>query len=265
MPRNEHIQSLERATKILYVVAGVENGCTINQISAQTGIKANTAYRIVRSLEKEHFLLRRTNPLRFTIGQSISELKHLDDTRKLLTSAGKVLVRHQAQIPFATLVFLELRNGINYMRLSVQSNRPGQLIQHRESVIPLYSKASSLLFMAFAPPHEILQFRSNYPFKKHGKSIWGTETKLEAYLSDVRRLGYSAPTITDPEGPNYRVAAPVFSSGNELVGAIGGYILDSAPQKNRILLIRNCKAAANYLSKNIQKDNKDHITRSKTS
>lgn len=252
MPRDESLQSIQRAVKILYGVAGVEDGCTVQQIAARTGLKPNTAYKFIRTLEREHLLRRKKNPLRFVLGQALAELKTLDDERHLLSLAGGMLVQTQALLPLASFCLLEMHHATNYERLSVLSNRPGVLVQRREFSVPLYGKASSLLFLAYCHPDEAQKLYEAHPFEREGRAIWKSRARLEDFLARVRKLGYSQPEVPDSEGSVFRVAAPVFSRGQELIAAIGGFVPIGASKKYRAQLVRLCRKTAAELTERLR-------------
>lgn len=242
MPRNESIQSVQRAVRILYAVAGFDGGRTIGQIAETLGLKPNTAYRFIKTLEQEHMLERKTNPLRFTLGTALSELKRLDDERRLLTVAGPVLVRFQARLPDANLALLELHGTETFQRLCVESDRPGVLIRRREYKVDFYSRASSLLFLAYSHPDDAERIYRAHPFESEGKSVWKTRSRLEDFLRSIRQTGRSQPGF--PERNFFRVAVPVFAPGGEVIAAIGGFIAMDESAKSKHLLVRLCSRAA---------------------
>ncbi|MFA7160930.1 MAG: helix-turn-helix domain-containing protein [Kiritimatiellia bacterium] len=251
MPHDDSIQSIQRAVKVLYAVAGVEDGCSISQIANKTGLKPNTVYKFTRTLEREHLLTRKKSPLRFVLGRTVHELQTLDDERHLLTVSSKILARTQAKLLSAAFTLLELDGTNTHQRLSVDGNRPGVVIQRREYIIPLYEKASSLLFLAHADADQTHKIYAAHPFETKGKTLWGSQARLDAFLEDTRRLGYCQPDIPDCDGPHFRVAAPVFSQGNEVIAAVGACILTSEPKKNRPLLIRLCINAAQEITRSL--------------
>ncbi|RRJ97589.1 hypothetical protein Ga0100231_003555 [Opitutaceae bacterium TAV4] len=248
MPGNESIQSVQRAVKVLYAVAGVDGGCSVAQIAAKAGLKLHTAYKFTQTLEREHLLTRKTNPLRFVLGPALNELKTLDDERQLLTVSSKILVRTHARLPQSNLMLLEQSGTTTYQRLCIQINRPGVVIQRREYLVPLYSKASSLLFLAYSTPEEAQKIYAMNPFEPNGKLVWGTQSRLEECLAKTRRLGYCLPDVPDIEGPMFRVAAPVFSPGNEVIAAVGGVLLLDEPAKFQPTLVRLCREAAKEIT-----------------
>lgn len=259
MPGDSSIQSIQRAIRILYAVAGVEEGCTIARIAERTGIKPNTVYKITRTLEREHLLVRKENPLRFMPGSAISELKALDDQRSLLTAAAQILIRTQARLPQSSFVLLERSGSDVYQRLCVQYNRPGVVIRQREFLVPLYTKASSLLFLAYSRPEEEQRIYDNHPFEKYGRGIWKTRARLDLFLAQTRQLGYCIPPVPDVDGSFYRLAAPVFLPGNEMVAAVGGILKEEDAPKFNSLLVRLCCQAAREITEWLQQEADKHL------
>ncbi len=251
MPRNESMQSLRRAVKILYAVAGVEEGCSTQRIAERTGLKPNTLHRFLRTLEEEHFLMRRMRPLRFLLGPAVTELKTLDDERHLLSVSGEVLVRFQAKLPVSTFNLVELCRTTNYQRLCVQAERPGLVVQRRDFQVPIYEKASSLLFLAYCHPDEARKIYAAHPFGTEGRPYWKNRLELDAFLTRVRRLGYCQPGVPDSEGPVFRVAAPVFSRGREVIAAVGAFVLLSESSRQKKSLIRLCREAAAEITRRL--------------
>lgn len=249
MPNDDSIQSIQKAIRILYAVAGVEDGCSVSQISLKTGIKSHTVYKMTRTLEREHLLTRLKSPLRFVLGSTIRELGVLDEERHLLSYASRVLIRMQSRMMTASFMLLELKDTTTYQRLCVTGNRPGVVIQRREYVVPLYEKASSLLFLAYADPDLSERLYKAHPFDIEGRPYWQTRDRLELFLEKVRRLGYCHLNIPDPDGPYFRVAAPISSPGNDVTATIAGVTLNNAPKAEKSLLIKLCGEGAKEVSK----------------
>lgn len=247
MPKNESLQSARRAIRVLYAIAGSEEGKTINQIAAILGIKPNTAYRLIKTLEQEHVLRRLSNPLRFALGPALSELKRLDDTRHLLTVSESALIRAHTRIPQANLALLELHGTETFQRLCVESSRPGVCIRRREYKLEFYSRATTLLFLTFVSPDEARRIHRAHPFESEGKPVWKSHARLEAFLREIRKTGIARLEL--PGQNFFRVAAPVFSSGKEVIAAIGGYMPPEESLRAKTQLARVCRDAAKEIMK----------------
>ncbi len=253
MPAGNPLQSVQRVARILYAVAGVEDGRTLNQIAEAVGAKPNTVYKFIRTLEAEHFLIRRKHPIRFSLGHALTELKTLDDGRHLLSVAGKVMVRTQAQMPDGNFNLLEYEHPHTYQRLCVQSRRPGVLIRRREYHVEPYIKASSLLFLAYAHPDEVQGYFRAHNFDLLGKPLWHSRERLEEFLTKVRHLGFSQPDFPDDSWDGYwfRVAVPIFAPGGDVLAAIGGFLPANEPVRSRKLMTRLCREAAVEITKKL--------------
>jgi DNA-binding IclR family transcriptional regulator len=246
MTKTQPIQSVQRAVAILYAVAGVEEGRSVPQIAAVLGIKPNTCHKLVLTLEREGLLVRRNKPLRFMLGQAIRELNRLDEDRQLLTLASKWMTRAHGMISSANLVFLEWENAITYQRLRCNANSPGRVIRQRNVVILPYYHISPLVFLTYADQQEALVFDQTYPFDSLGKPIWGSRRRFESYLATIRRQGYA---VSGPEISHwFRVAAPIFSPGNEVLAVIGGYVAQKTSQTIQSRLVKIVTSTARQLT-----------------
>ncbi|MDR1284428.1 MAG: helix-turn-helix domain-containing protein [Opitutaceae bacterium] len=269
MPRNAPIQSIERAVRILFAVAGAEEGRTVAQIAAATDLKAGTAWRLARTLEDMQMLERTradaspssaSSPspssadrepapatplalrLRFRIGAAVGELKQLDDGRHLIAVARRALVRWQARLPSCNLGLVERIGHESCERVRVTSARTGTAVIRRTRLHHPYGKASPLLFLAYAGPDERDDFFHRHPFAPEGRQLWGDRARLDGFLADVCRRGYASPEF--PDGKWFRVAVPVFSSDGHLAAAVGGYVETDASARTRTRLIACCRDAA---------------------
>lgn len=236
---------------MLYAVAGAEDGRTVRQIAGDVGMKPNTAYRFLRTLESEGLISRRESPLRFMIGPSIGELQRLHEERRLLSMGTKILRRTSLQMPRGSFALLEYADSTPWQLLRVESSRPGVVIRPRLfRVSEPFRKASFLLFLAYGNQDQLESQLEKHNFAKTGLPAWGSKRALFDYLASVRRLGYSLPTCPD-DGPSIscRLAYPVLNDGNAVVAAMAAYLLGPSPEKLRRELRSRCRDAAAELQK----------------
>ncbi|WPJ96761.1 helix-turn-helix domain-containing protein [Coraliomargarita algicola] len=249
MPNNTPNQSVQRTVQILYLLAGQEGGLSVRQIADQIKTKPNTAYRLIRSMELEKLVERRTEPIRFILGPAVAQLYHLNQERHLLSEADRLLRYYQTQQRRASFVFSEMEGTKFYTRLRTPRERPGVLIRHRESVNALYETSSSLLFMAYANPLLLSKIEQSYPFEEYGSLYWKSRAELNECLRLTRKRGYCFPQSHGPLGTLITLSAPVFDSGNEIIAAVGGYISDEPVSQREIKrLIENCCKCAHQLT-----------------
>lgn len=245
------VQSLRRGFNILYHVAGRRDGCSVAEIAAGVGLKVITAYKLIRTLEAEKFLQRRGPPLRFTLGRSVHELKHLDDERVLLTEAGKALLAAQRELPEASFVLLQVEEGDTYQRMRVGPEHYGRLQRMRDHQVHSYEKASSLLFLAYGTPEEKARFFAKHPFGQEGRVYWRSRLELDAFLSGVRRRGWSQPEF---KGDVYfRLAAPVWSPAGRVISAVGCFAEQAGLTKiMKRRMIQQCRRTAEAVTETMR-------------
>ncbi len=249
MPGNNRIQSVTRAVRVLYAVAGAEDGRSVAQIAAAVGLRPNTTYKFIRTLEEEHLLVRRGDPVRFMVGHALTELKALDDSRHLLSVAGPVMVRRQAQDPSINFSLVELEGMDAYSRLQVLASRPGVLQRLREFRLHSFAKASSILFLAYGGEEFERQFFVAHPFSKQGAKYWKGMRTLRAFLESVRRRGYALPDFPD-EGM-YRVAVPIFVPESPVTAALGGYLPETTSERSKKRMVRLTIETAREISQTL--------------
>lgn len=237
------VQSLQRGFKILFHVAGRRDGCSVAEIAAGVGLKEITTYKLIRTLEAEKFLQRLGPPLRFTLGRSVHELKHLDDERVLLTEAGKALLAAQRELPDASFVLLQVEAGDTYQRMRVDPEHYGRLQRMRDYQVHSYEKASSLLFLAYGSPAERALFYAKHPFKREGRAFWKSQFALDQFLAGVRRRCWAQPQF---EGDiYYRLAAPVWSPSGQVISSIGCFAEHAGLTKiMKQRMVRQCRRTA---------------------
>ncbi len=241
------VQSLQRGFKILYHVAGRRDGCTVGEIASGVGLKGITAYKLIRTLEAEKFLQRLGPPLRFTLGHSVHELKHLDDERVLLTEASRALLAAQREMPEVGFVLLQVEEGNTYQRMRVDPEHYGRLLRMRDYQVHSYEKASSLLFLAYGSPKEQELYFAKHPFEQEGRPYWKSLFELEQFLAGVRRRGCSQPDFK--EDIYYRLAIPVWSPSGSVISSVGCFVEhDGLTKVMKRRMLRQCRLTAEAIT-----------------
>ncbi|WPJ96131.1 IclR family transcriptional regulator C-terminal domain-containing protein [Coraliomargarita algicola] len=236
MQQRQPIQSIQRAVQILYLIAGVEEGLSIPQITARTGLKSNTAYNIIRTLEAEKLVIRKQAPLRFLLGSAIHELATLNNEQQLLSITSEELLNAQKHNLDSSFMLVERDGNGTFKRMFTDGHRPGVVIKCRDFPVPPYVKATSLLLLAYASEERRQNYYKNKPFEELGRSAWKSQSKLEAYLKKIKREGYSSPNIQSEDVNLYTVAAPIVSENNEVNATVGAYISMDSKTSDKALL-----------------------------
>jgi len=240
------VQSLQRAFRLLYLVAGRDEGCSVREMADGAGLKLITAYNLIRTLESEGFLRRSEPPLRFHLGYAVQELKQLNDGRGLLKEAVNELLKGQRDMPEASFSVIQWAEGDTYQRIGVEPGRIGRLVRRRECHIHPYAAPGALLFLAFATEAEAELFYRKHPFEKEGTGAWISRDHLERFLVRIRQFGWAQ--LDSPCDGICRIAAPVWSQGRIVAAFSADSCVRGAAETSRRKLARVCRTLADSLT-----------------
>jgi len=229
MPRSALVQSVLRGIEIVELVARSESGLSLPEICEGLGLKQPTAHNLIRTLVSRGYLEKTQRPVRYRLGASAGRLAGQYADHALVRRASKVMTALFEQLdeilqpPFGrdcdtTITLARDVAGEVTMALRVWPDRPTVIERPGRSYHP-YGSAAALVFQAYWDPEERRQFRQRHAFWEFGQSLWQTEQRLDAFLEEVRAVGYAAPQIHGPDV--LRVAVPVFGRGHELLAALG--------------------------------------------
>ena len=219
MPGSQPVQSVMRALRLLETVACAKEGIGLQDLARSLELKPTTVHHLAQTLVGAQYLRKTPSPVRYWVGPALLTLAGTRTEPTWHNQAATLLRRIQTEWPEATLVLAEATSGEVRIVMRLSPERPGVIEQPRQDRSGPYSSASALVFQAFWNEETRQAFRRRYPFEEYGAALWGRLSRLEQFLSQVRRCGYARPP-TAPRGL-FRVAAPVFSNTQELVAAIG--------------------------------------------
>jgi DNA-binding IclR family transcriptional regulator len=218
MAHSNFVQSLERGTMIIDLVARSGSGLTLMELADAIGVKRPTASNLTRTLVVHRYLEKKSRPVRFLLGPAVLEAAEAWRHREIARRFEQLVRRLAGEIPNAAVVLAEPLGGEIIAVHLIDKNRPG-IVQHSSTRrLAPYIHASTLSFLAFWPPDEELAYTTRYPFSEYGAGIWGTAEKLRTFLQQARERGHVAWAA-----PNDRflVGAPVYSGEGTLLAAVG--------------------------------------------
>ena len=223
MPSNQLVQSVTRSMRILELLANAENGLTLQQLCQELDLKPTTAHNLLRTLAARGYVERLSEPTRYSLGYTYLELA---DRYRMLTTqryAATAVSQVFSQFSQVRVTYSEDVGGDVVLKLRMTPERPGLLERPYHSVMLAYTSASVLVYHAFWREEQRLQYEEKYPFATYGAQVWGEYSHLVDLLNDIRHQGHAdlPPKLKSNKHPLYRVAVPVFSTLNSLVGVLG--------------------------------------------
>ncbi|MCB0915974.1 MAG: IclR family transcriptional regulator [Actinobacteria bacterium] len=191
--------------KIDLILTAIEvEPCSLNQLSATTGIPRPTAHRLATALEQRRYLERDDNG-RFCLGPRIAELAASDGDDWLVGVATPILTR----LRDATSASAQLYRRRGGNRLCVASVEPTSGL--RDSVpagtlLPMSAGSAAQVMVAWGTPEQILESCEGSRF-------------TPADLARVRKRGW-AHTVGERESGLASLSAPVRGESPEVVAAV---------------------------------------------
>ena len=217
-PGQSHVQSVDRAIAILYLLA--KRGDTgVTEVAAELGVHKSTAFRLIGALEVGNLIEQDGERGKYHLGRGILRLAAATAGRLELPVESRPVCRHLAA---------ELGEAVNVAILDggeatniLQEYGPAAITGRNwiGQRTPLHATASGKVLLAWMDPVAQKEFlASRLPrFTPHSVT---TAVALEADLTSVREQGWASTAEEFEIGLN-AVAAPVFDATGEVVAAVG--------------------------------------------
>ena len=214
-----HVPNLERALKIIELLATQHHGMTSSDIAGTLEIPVNSAFRITMTLLSHGYLERCENSKKFTL------------SRKLL-SIGYTACGEGSLIELSIDTMRELRDEIKETVLigSILDNQ-GVVVENMMGLHPfsfvarvgtrfnLSTAAPGKAIMAYLPDRELNDLLDSLSFEKYNER---TITSKEGFLKElefVKEHGYGIDHAEEFENCHC-IAAPIFNQGGYPIAAI---------------------------------------------
>lgn len=214
---NPLIQSVLRAADLLELVAGSEEGQALGDLARGLNVSLPTAHNLARTLVARGLLAKTAGPVRYRLGPGLFALVRQHNECVWRRRAEGEVRALFTRLGTATILLAERLGSEPLPTLRMDPSRPAVLERVEHRVMPAYTSAIALCFQAFLPGDECCGLREHYPFVEYGLQNWGTEDALNEFLERARQRGLVEVATSGP----FRVAAPIFGRGEQLVGAIG--------------------------------------------
>jgi DNA-binding IclR family transcriptional regulator len=237
---------LERAFYLLEQFTTDRPQLTVTELSAASGIPLSSTLRLARQLEAVGALERPDGNM-FAVGLRLFETATLAPRAHGLRA---IALPYMESLHHATKnhVMLAVRAGDEAMIIErLSSKGAGKVLFRVGERIPLTSTAVGLVLLANAQStmQERILSRAGHASSDAGREPESAEV-LRARLSGIRMEGFAVNTRMLPE-PIDSVAAPIFSAGSAVVGAIS--VLFRAGTANLGTISAAVAAAARAISR----------------
>jgi IclR family KDG regulon transcriptional repressor len=216
---NDILETVDKALRILLLLAEDSREMSISEVSSKTGINKSTTYRILNTFYKSRFISKNASNRKYRIGLRCLEigsrvLKSLD-----LRNIARPLLERLRDQTGETVNMITLDGGMGVYIDRVESQHAVQMISSIGTREELHCTGVGKALLAFLPENEI-----NEVIRQHGLPPKTARTitdprKLKDHLREIRRQGYSIDNEESEKGIRC-VGAPVFDHNDNVIASI---------------------------------------------
>ncbi|WP_179381657.1 IclR family transcriptional regulator [Jannaschia marina] len=212
------VPSVEKAFDILELLAGAEDGLTMNEMVDALGRTMGEIYRIVVYLTERGFLAQNPETSRYALTLKLFELSHRHDpTERLIARAVPILERIAALTEQSCHLGVLNRDNVLVLA-SVQSPRPAGYSVRTGALFSVDRTSSGHVILAFAKAAQ-----QNRYIERLDKSA---HADVRERLKRIAARGYEDTPSTMIEGVR-NLCVPVFDSRGIAAAITSGYISQS--------------------------------------
>lgn len=224
MNSSNNVQVLDRGLNLIELLATQENGMTIAELVAATGLPKSTIHRILATFATRHYVEKNEETSVYSLGYKCVELASLYLNKIVLKTEAEPIMHTLAQIFRATTFLGVLENNeVMYLHKTEQRNsiRLYTSIGKRE---PLYCTALGKVLLAAMPEKQFEHVARQLSYESYTpKSITNYED-LAIEVARVRRRGY-ATDYGEHTRDSSCLAVPIYDYTRNVMAAmsISGY------------------------------------------
>jgi DNA-binding IclR family transcriptional regulator len=217
-PGQSHVQSVDRAIAILYLLA--KRGDTgVTEVAAELGVHKSTAFRLIGALEVGNLIEQDGERGKYHLGRGILRLAAATAGRLELPVESRAVCRQlAADLGEAVNVGILDSGEVTHI---LQEYGPAAITGRNwiGQRTPLHATASGKVLLAWMDPVAQKEFLAStlHSYTPHSVT---TAAALEADLARVREQGWAS-TAEELEIGLNGVAAPIFDATGEAVAAVG--------------------------------------------
>jgi DNA-binding IclR family transcriptional regulator len=219
--KNEMVSAVSRTMKILEILSRVEF-LGISEIARQSGIHKSTVFRFLNTLVSLGYVYRDSGSDCYGLSLKMNTLSGIRSGSQNILCYASASLEYLARETKETIHLAALENGsLVYLR-KIESPRSLRVVSMASSVgdsVPLYCTGLGKAILAWSSPGEQKKYINHQVFTCFTDTTITSGQALLKELVRIKKRGYAIDRQEHEVGV-VCVAVPVFSSGQELVGAI---------------------------------------------
>lgn len=211
--------SLTNALRILKNFHLEQTDMTLQEIAETQDISISTAYRLLKTMEEERFILYDKQQQHYQIGTSVlrltntmlDELTLLKEMTPYLSALSEKtgLTSHLAILQDEDVLYLKMEYGLLHTQLKSHIGRRN----------PYYATSTGQAIVAFYTEEKRAQLLEKTVFEALTKNTLTTPQQYEKKFAHIRQIGYAV-SIEELHLGVMSIAAPLFNHTREVVAAV---------------------------------------------
>lgn len=213
------IPSLERAVRVLDILAQEGRGLSLADLTRATDIPKSTVFRILATLQKHHCVTLDATTSTYRLGSHLWELGNSFADQSDLFHLSTQYMEALADTCSETVFLSKLEDGeVVYLR-RVESPKSVTVVKKLKSRVPAHCTATGTALMAWMPPVEVDAIFDAHSLEVFNEATVTDRKVLEARLEDTRRREYA---VVDGEYNRELlcVASPIFDTSRQPCAAL---------------------------------------------
>jgi DNA-binding IclR family transcriptional regulator len=219
---NNLVQTIERVSSILDILAQWVQGISIRELSSAIGLPKGTTHRLLSSLSYFGYVRQDSKTRNYFLGLKFVELGQTLLSQLDLRKEAEPFLRDLAERTNETihLVILD-RNEIVYIdKVETDQNPSGLKMASRIGLRnPAHSSAVGKMILAHFSEKELQSFFKEKSLVRRTKNTITDPIQLREHLKTVRKQGYAVDDEENEKGIRC-VAAPIYNETGKTVAAI---------------------------------------------
>lgn len=220
MTRQRAIQSVDRALNLLEMLSSEENGLSLRELSARTGLCVQTVQGLLRTLELHDLVEQPKHGAPYRIGSGLSRLLHPTGSRRRRGLLAEPVVTRLVSVTQESALLAEWSGRQLAAVVNIQANQVLAVNSRCEFFSMLHTMSTGKLLLAHLPEKQREHILSELELPARTEfTITGREA-FRRHLEEIRIRGY-AESFNESNLGVAATAVPVSDAGGRVIAALG--------------------------------------------
>ena len=214
------IQSADRALRMLEAIGASRSGSTANEIAAGLDLTLSTTYRLLKTLQRQEYIVRQPGDHRYVLGRTVDRLGRALRDQLVATPQVRAILRSvhdAARAPAYLTVFRGDDIAVAHIEDSPEHPRIGQL--HVGFAEASHTTAFGKLMLADKDDASLARFLERHPPRALTPRSLTDVAALAAQLEEIRAQQLAV-EVEEYTALLACIAAPVRSASGRVIGAV---------------------------------------------